>query len=223
VIVVPVEQPNGPAAYYVDPAVDGSRPGAFYVNLAVGAFPRYSMPTLAYHEAIPGHHLQTAIQQRLRDVPSFRKGSFFTAYVEGWALYAEYLAWEAGFYADDPYGNLGRLQDELFRAARLVVDTGIHAKGWTRERAIRYMVENVGRPEARVIAEVERYIAWPGQATSYKMGMLKILELRQRASEALGTGFDIKEFHSVILKNGALPLEILERVVDDYIQAHRLF
>jgi uncharacterized protein (DUF885 family) len=179
------------------------------------------MPTLAYHEAIPGHHLQGAIQQQLHDLPVFRQANFYTAYSEGWALYAERLAWEAGFYEDDPYGNLGRLQDELFRAARLVVDTGLHAKGWTREQAITYMMENVGFSEAEVTAEVERYVVWPGQATAYKVGMLKILALRQRARETLGEAFDIKEFHDVVLTNGAMPLEILERVVDDYIEAAR--
>ncbi len=221
VVVVAVNQPSGAGAYYVGPAVDGSRPGTFYVNLAAGSFPRFAMPTLAYHEAIPGHHFQIAIQQELTNLPSFRQGSHFTAYVEGWALYAEYLAWEAGFYDDDPYGNLGRLQSELFRAARLVVDTGIHAQGWTREQAIDYMVQNVGYSQGRATAEVERYIAWPGQATSYQIGMLKILELRQQAEQALGEAFDIKQFHNVILKNGAMPLEILERVVDAYIQENQ--
>lgn len=219
VVVVTVEQPSGAGAYYVSPAIDGSRPGTFYVNLAAGVFPRYGMPTLTYHEAIPGHHFQIAIQQQLTGVPSFRKGTNYTAYVEGWALYAEQLAWEAGFYADDPYGNLGRLQSELFRAARLVVDTGIHAQHWTREQAIAYMVENVGYPESQMTAEVERYIAWPGQATSYKIGMRQLLELRQRAMDALGDRFDIKAFHNLILTNGAMPLQILERVVDDYIAA----
>lgn len=218
VVVVPIEAPNAPGAYYVSPALDGSRPGMFYVNLTGSGVPRYGMPTLAYHEAIPGHHFQIAIQQELADIPTFRTGINYTAYAEGWALYAEYLAWEAGFYADDPYGNLGRLQSELFRAVRLVVDTGIHAMGWSREQAIDYMVENVGYPEAFVTAEVERYIVWPGQATAYKVGMLKILELRQRVMQALGDDFDIKGFHNLLLENGAMPLEILERVVDDYIE-----
>jgi uncharacterized protein (DUF885 family) len=220
VVVVSFEDPHHANGYYVDPALDGSRPGTFYANLARDTF-RYTMPTLAYHEAIPGHHLQGAIQQQLHDLPVFRQANFYTAYSEGWALYAERLAWEAGFYEDDPYGNLGRLQDELFRAARLVVDTGLHAKGWTREQAITYMMENVGFSEAEVTAEVERYVVWPGQATAYKVGMLKILALRQRARETLGEAFDIKEFHDVVLTNGAMPLEILERVVDDYIEAAR--
>lgn len=218
VVVVPIEAPNAPGAYYVQPAIDGSRPGMFYVNLTGKGVSRYDMPTLVYHEAIPGHHFQIAIQQELTNIPTFRTGINYTAYAEGWALYAEYLAWEIGFYKDDPYGDLGRLQNELFRAARLVVDTGIHAMGWSREQAIEYMVENVGYSERKITIEVERYIVWPGQATAYKIGMLKILELRQRAMQALGDDFDIKEFHNLMLKNGAMPLEILDRVVNNYIE-----
>jgi uncharacterized protein (DUF885 family) len=221
VVVEPVYAPNAPGAYYVSPSLDGSRPGMFYVNMTTVNVARHGMPTLAYHEAIPGHHFQIAIQQELTGIPSFRTGINYTSYAEGWALYAEYLAWEVGFYEDDPYGNLGRLQSELFRAARLVVDTGIHAKGWSREEAIDYMVEIVGYSRTDMTREVERYIVWPGQATAYKIGMLKILELRERAMQALGDDFDIKEFHNLILGNGAMPLEILERVVDDYI-AERL-
>jgi uncharacterized protein (DUF885 family) len=221
VVVEPVYAPNAPGAYYVSPSLDGSRPGMFYVNLARSNVPRYSMPTLAYHEAIPGHHFQIAIQQELTGIPTFRTGVRYTSYAEGWALYAEHLAWEAGFYDDDPYGNLGRLQDELFRAARLVVDTGIHSKGWSREQAIDYMMENVGYSRTNVTREVERYIVWPGQATAYKIGMIKILELRERAAQALGDDFDLKEFHNLIIGSGAMPLEILERGVDDYI-AERL-
>jgi uncharacterized protein (DUF885 family) len=218
VVVVSVYAPNAPGAYYVSPSVDGSRPGMFYVNVAGEEVARYSMPTLAYHEAIPGHHFQIAIQMELTGIPTFRTGVNYTSYAEGWALYAEYLASEAGFYDDDPYGNLGRLQSELFRAARLVVDTGIHAKGWSREQAIDYMVENVGYARSYVTSEIERYIVWPGQATAYKIGMLKIMELRERAAQALGEDFDLKEFHNLILGNGAMPLEILERVVEGYIE-----
>ncbi|HEY43033.1 MAG TPA: DUF885 domain-containing protein [Anaerolineae bacterium] len=219
VVVVPVYAPNAPGAYYVSPSLDGSRPGMFYVNVASNNIARHGMPTLAYHEAIPGHHFQIAIQMELTGIPTFRTGVNYTSYAEGWALYAEYLAWEAGFYDDDPYGNLGRLQSELFRAARLVVDTGIHSKGWSREQAIDYMVENVGYSRSYITSEVERYIVWPGQATAYKIGMLKILELRERAAQALGEDFDLKEFHNLILGNGAMPLEILEWVVDDYIDS----
>ena len=221
VVVEPVYAPNAPGAYYVSPSLDGSRPGMFYVNMTGVNVARYGMPTLAYHEAIPGHHFQIAIQQELTGIPSFRTGVNYTSYAEGWALYAEHLTWEAGFYENDPYGNLGRLQSELFRAARLVVDTGIHAKGWSREQAIDYMVETVGYSRSNMTSEVERYIVWPGQATAYKIGMIKILALRERAAQALGDDFDIKEFHNLILGNGAMPLGILERVVDDYI-AERL-
>jgi uncharacterized protein (DUF885 family) len=204
--------------YYIPPAVDGSRPGAFYA-VAVGSETRFSMPTLAYHEAIPGHHFQIAIQQELEGLPSFRNGETFTAYVEGWALYAELLASELGFYEDDPYGNLGRLQGEAFRAARLVVDTGIHAQGWTFEEAVNYMEENTGLPRRMVEGQIARYIVWPGQATAYKIGMIKILALRQKAMDELGAAFDLKEFHNIVLSNGSVPLDILERIVDDHIES----
>jgi uncharacterized protein (DUF885 family) len=218
VVVVPFEDPSAPGGYHVMPAVDGSRPGMFYANLASRGGTRYLMPTLAYHEAIPGHHFQQAIQFELTGIPAFRNGLNPTAYSEGWALYAERLAWELGVYADDPYGDLGRLQGELLRAARLVVDTGIHAKRWTREQAIGYMVKTVGDPEVEMTAEVERYIVLPGQATAYKIGMLKILELRERAREALGDAFSIEEFHNTVLQNGGMPLHYLEQVVDNYVR-----
>jgi len=203
--------------YYVPPAKDGSRPGAFYAS-ASGTNPKFSMPTLAYHEAVPGHHFQIAIAQEL-NIPTFRQDLHLTAYTEGWALYAEYLAWELGFYEDDPYGNLGRLQAEMFRAVRLVVDTGIHAKGWTFAQAVEYMHQHTGQTQRMVEYQIARYIAWPGQAVSYKIGMLKILELRERAMDALGDDFDIRAFHNVILGDGAVPLSILEQIVDDYIAA----
>jgi len=211
---------GGPiGGFYVPGSLDGSRPGAFYASLS-GSEPSYGMPTLAYHEAIPGHHFQISIAQEL-DLPFFRGDVLFTGYAEGWALYAERLAWELGWYQDDSYGNLGRLQYEVFRAARLVVDTGIHAKDWTYDQALQYMVETVGfDPDVvNLEFEVSRYVAWPGQATAYKVGMLKILELRQKAEEALDDQFDITEFHRVILTNGSMPLEILEKVVQDYIDA----
>ncbi len=203
--------------YYQTPATDGSRPGAFYASIG-GTRPRFSMPTLAYHEAVPGHHFQLAIAQELTGLPSFRNGVHFTAYVEGWALYAERLAWEQGFYEDDPYGNLGRLQYEVWRAARLVVDTGIHAKGWNYDQALNYMRRNTGLSIGLIEYEVARYIVWPGQATSYMVGMLKILELRQIAMDRLGDRFDLKEFHSVVLGDGNLPLGTLEQVVQDYVE-----
>ncbi|MEQ8574505.1 MAG: DUF885 domain-containing protein, partial [Fulvivirga sp.] len=158
-----------------------------------------------------------AIQGELENVPIFRTFGLFTAFVEGWALYSEQLAWELGFYENDPFGNLGRLQGEMFRAVRLVVDTGIHYKKWTREEAIDYMVANTGMTTTEVTTEIERYIVMPGQACAYKIGMMKILELREKAKTELGDKFDLKEFHNVVLKNGAVPLDILEELIDEYI------
>ncbi|RCU51166.1 DUF885 domain-containing protein [Corallincola holothuriorum] len=211
------KEKTSPGAYYQQPAIDGSRPGRFFANLYdVKATPKYGMRTLAYHEGIPGHHFQIAIAMELEGMPFVRRMAPFTAYTEGWALYAEQLAWELGF-QDDPYDNIGRLGAELFRAVRLVVDTGIHHKRWTREQAIDYMLANTGMAESDVVAEIERYIVMPGQATAYKVGMIKILELRQRAQQQLGDRFDLRDFHDVVLKNGAVPLDILERLVDNYI------
>jgi len=212
---------GAPGAYYQSASMDGSRPGTFYANLRdVHETKKFGMRTLAYHEAIPGHHFQTSIQQELEGVPTFRKILPFTAYSEGWALYTERLAWEAGF-QDDPYDNIGRLQAEMFRAVRLVVDTGLHYKRWSRENAIAYMVEHTGMPETEVVTEIERYIVLPGQACAYKVGMLKILDLRQRAREQLGEQFDIRQFHNVVLQNGDLPLDLLEREVDNWIAQTR--
>ncbi|MFY0605858.1 MAG: DUF885 domain-containing protein [Cyclobacteriaceae bacterium] len=216
---VPEFKEEGSAgAYYNRPAMDGSRGGTFYANLRnVKETVKFGMKTLAYHEGIPGHHFQIAIQSELEGVPIFRTIGLFTAYIEGWALYSEQLAWEMGFYENDPFGNLGRLQAEMFRAVRLVVDTGIHHKRWTREEAIAFMVENTGMTTTEVTTEIERYIVWPGQACAYKIGMIKILELREKAKTALGSQFELKEFHNVVLKNGAVPLAILEEIIDDYI------
>jgi uncharacterized protein (DUF885 family) len=213
--VLVVGGPTG--GYYMPPAVDGSRPGMFYAQ-DTGIQPKFSMPTLAYHEAIPGHHFQIAIAQQL-DLPSFRRGSDFTAYVEGWALYAERLVSELGFYKNDVFGDLGRLQAEAFRAARLVVDTGIHSKQWTFNQAVDFMVENTGMPEYAMQAEVSRYISLPGQATAYYIGYTKILEARQRAMDELGDQFDLKEFHNVLLGSGAMPLDIFDQVITSYIQS----
>ena len=199
--------------------MDGSRGGVFYTNLRdVSETVKFAMKTLAYHEGIPGHHFQIAIQSELTNVPIFRTFGLFTAYVEGWALYSEQLAWELGFYEDDPFGNLGRLQAEMFRAVRLVVDTGIHYKRWTREEAIEYMIANTGMTTGEVVTEIERYIVMPGQACAYKIGMMKILELREMAKTKLGDKFDLKEFHNVVLKNGAVPLDILEELVVEYVE-----
>ena len=208
---------TAPGAYYMPPSLDGKRPGTFYANLRnVAEVPRMGMRTLSYHEAIPGHHFQIAIQQELKGLPMFRKLLPFTAYAEGWALYSERLAWEAGF-QQEPLDNLGRLQAEMFRAVRLVVDTGLHAKRWTREQAIQYMLDHTGMGNDDVTAEIERYLVNPGQALAYKVGMMKILELRERARDALGKDFDIREFHDVVLTNGSMPMAILERTVDEWI------
>ena len=213
------KEATAPGAYYQPAAMDGSRPGIFYANLRdMNEVPKWGMKTLAYHEGIPGHHWQISIAQELKGVPQFRKVIPFTAYAEGWALYCEWLAKQVGWYENDPFGDLGRLQAELFRAVRLVVDTGIHAKRWTREQAIAYMREKTGMGEKEVKSEIERYIVAPGQACAYKVGMLKIQELRARAEKELGQKFDQREFHETVLKNGALPLEILEEQVNDYIR-----
>ncbi len=215
------KEKTAPGAYYQQPAIDGSRPGMFFANLYdIKATPKYSMRTLAYHEAVPGHHFQIALGMEVEGLPLFRRASPFTAYTEGWALYAEQVAWELGF-QQDPFDNIGRLQAELFRAVRLVVDTGIHAKRWTREQAIDYMRANTGMAKSDVISEIERYIVMPGQATSYKVGMMKILEIRENAKQALGDKFDLAEFHDVVLKNGAVPLDVLARLVDEYVN-HKL-
>ncbi len=208
---------TAPGAYYQSGAFDGSRPGVFFANLRdPGETPKFAMRTLAYHEGIPGHHFQIALAQELEGVPFFRRVLPFTAYAEGWALYAERLAWELGF-QQDPLDNLGRLRDEMMRAVRLVVDSGIHYKRWTREQAIAYMLENTGMGEGDVTAEIERYFVAPGQALAYKSGMLKILALREKAKQALGPKFSLAAFHDQVLMHGALPLSLLERVIDDWI------
>lgn len=211
------KEKTSPGAYYQMPAMDGSREGVFYANLYdIKATPRYSMRTLAYHEGVPGHHFQLAIQQQQEELPFFRRLIPAVAYSEGWALYAERLAWELGF-QDDPYDNIGRLQAELFRAVRLVVDTGIHYKRWSHAQAIDYMIRNTGMAESDVVAEIERYFVMPGQALAYKVGMTKLLELRELARSELGDRFDMREFHNVVLTNGSVPLDILEELVREYI------
>lgn len=209
---------TAPGAYYEPGSFDGSRPGVFFANMRnTEENPKFAMRTLAYHEGIPGHHFQISIAQELKGVPFFRRVLPFTAYAEGWALYAERLAWELGF-EKDPLDNLGRLRDEMMRAVRLVVDSGIHYKHWTREQAITYMMDNTGMAETDVTAEIERYFVDPGQALAYKAGMLKILELREKAKQALGPKFQLSEFHDQVLTHGALPLALLERVIDDWIE-----
>ncbi|MEO0981932.1 MAG: DUF885 domain-containing protein [Pseudomonadota bacterium] len=215
--VEPFRERAAGKAFYQRPAADGSRPGIYYANLFdMAQMPTYQAEALAYHEAVPGHHMQIAIQQELEDVPAFRRFSGITAYSEGWGLYCEYLPKEYGFY-EDPYSDFGRLAMELWRAARLVVDTGLHHKRWTREEAIAYLVENTPNPEGDAVKAIERYLVMPGQATAYKIGMLKILELRSRAEDALGEAYDIREFHEVVLRNGPVPLAVLEAQVDAYI------
>ena len=215
--VEPFREASAFGAFYDQPAVDGSRPGTYFINLRdVREQPTYLMQALAYHEGIPGHHMQIAIAMELDGIPEFRKQGGYTSYIEGWALYAESVPAELGMYKD-PYKDFGRLSMEIFRAARLVVDTGIHSKKWTREEAVQYMLENIANPEGDIRAEVDRYIVWPGQATAYKIGMLKIIELRENAKTELGDKFDIREFHDVVLANGSVPLSMLEELVDEWI------
>lgn len=204
-------------AYYMRPAMDGSRPGIFFANLrSVDEHPRFGLRTLAYHEAIPGHHLQITRQQSMVDVPDFRRTMGLHAHAEGWALYAEYLAWEMGFH-EDPFDNLGRLQAELFRAVRLVVDTGMHHYRWTREQGIETMQSITGMPYSDVEAEIERYLVIPGQACAFKIGMMRMLAMRERAQDALGEAFDIRDFHRVILDHGAMPLAVLDDLTDQWL------
>ncbi|WP_022697324.1 DUF885 domain-containing protein [Euryhalocaulis caribicus] len=206
-------------AFYSRPAPDGSRPGTYYANLYdTRDMPTYQMEALAYHEGIPGHHMQIAIAQELQGIPKFRKYGGQTAYTEGWGLYSEWFPKTMGLY-EDPYSDFGRLAMELWRAGRLVVDTGLHEKEWTREEAIDWLKENTPNPEGDIVKAIERYIVMPGQATAYKIGMLKFQELRERSQEALGDDFDIREYHETVLANGSLPLAILEEQVDEWIAA----
>lgn len=209
--------PSTTTAYYQPPPGDGTLGGFYYVNtFNLKSRPLYEIEALSLHEAVPGHHLQIARQQELEDLPNFQRFAGFTAFVEGWGLYAERLGLETGFYRD-PYSNFGRLSYEMWRACRLVVDTGMHYLGWTREQAIEFMAANTALTKLNIVNEVDRYIAWPGQALAYKTGELKFRELRRKAEERLGERFDIREFHDVVLGNGAVPLLVLERIVDEYL------
>ena len=219
--VEPFRAASAPGASYQPPSADGKRPGIFYVNtFNLKAQPIFGMETLSLHEAAPGHHFQIAIQQELATLPRFRRFNGYVAYAEGWALYAESLGKELGLFTD-PYQWYGRLSDEMLRAMRLVVDTGLHAKGWSREQAIQYMRDNSSMAASDVEAEVERYIVWPGQALGYKVGQLRIGAMRARAEAALGSRFDIRQFHSQVLRDGSLPLAVLEAKIDRWIAAQK--
>ncbi|MEE9380133.1 MAG: DUF885 domain-containing protein [Hyphomonadaceae bacterium] len=213
---------DGAAQHYYPGTPDGERPGIYYAHLSdMTAMPRNQLEVIAYHEGLPGHHMQISIAQELESVPTFRTQAGFTAYIEGWALYSELLAKEMGAYEGDAYADFGRLTTEMWRAVRLVVDTGLHSKGWTEAEAIEYFSSNTPEPLESVRSEVRRYIVWPGQATSYKIGMLKILELRAYAKAELGEDFDIRAFHDTVLGGGALPLALLERRVKDWVAAEK--
>ena len=210
------EEPGGVQHYYAG-TPDGSRPGIYYAHLSdMTAMPMWDLENTTYHEGLPGHHMQISIAQELTGIPVFRTQADFTAYAEGWGLYTELLAKEMGFYTD-PYSDMGRLNAEMWRAVRLVVDTGIHSKGWSEEQAVKFFMDNSPTPEAAVRAEIRRYFVWPGQATSYKIGMLKILELRAAAKAELGDKFDIRGFHDTVLSGGALPMSILEQRVKSWV------
>ncbi len=216
--VEPFREKSAGKAFYQSPALDGSRPGTYYANMYdIMAMPNYQMEALAYHEGIPGHHMQRAIAQELEGIPMFRKMGGYQAYTEGWGLYTEYIPKEMGFYSD-PYSDFGRLAMELWRACRLVVDTGIHTKKWTREEGIKYYTDNTPNAESDAVKMVERHIVMPSQATAYKVGMNKILELREHAKSQLSDKFDIREFHDIVLLDGAVPLDVLEEMVNNWVE-----
>jgi len=210
--------PKYTAGRYVSPAASGTEPGIYWLNTYnLPSRPFYALEALTFHEAVPGHHLQNALAAEMEGVPEFRKHDYISAFGEGWGLYSEFLGLEAGFY-EDPYSNFGRLTYEIWRACRLVVDTGVHALGWTRQQVIDYLAENTALSLHEVTTETDRYISWPGQALAYKIGELKIKELRARAEAALGSDFDIRHFHDAVLANGSVPLDVLEELIDTWIE-----
>lgn len=217
--VPPAIEAGAPGGYYNSPSLDGTRPGIYWINLRDTATenPKWSLPTLTHHEGIPGHHLQLALNNEAGDLPLIRKVIGFSGYSEGWALYAENLAVEMGMYANDPLGHIGMLHDAMFRAVRLVVDSGMHNKHWSREQALKYYIDNIGDAEASAITEIERYSVWPGQASSYMVGKITWLRARERARKALGKKFDIRKFHDAGLLAGGTPLTVLDQVIDNYI------
>jgi uncharacterized protein (DUF885 family) len=218
--VPPAIEAGAPGGYYNSPSLDGKRPGIYWINLRDTAEnARWTLPTLTYHEGIPGHHLQLALNNEAGDLPLIRKVIGFSGYSEGWALYAENLAVEMGMYANDPLGHIGMLHDAMFRAVRLVVDSGMHNKRWSREQALKYYIDNIGDAEASAITEIERYAVWPGQASSYMVGKITWLRARERARKALGRKFDIRKFHDAGLLAGGTPLTVLDQVIDNYIAA----
>ena len=215
--VPPAIEAGAPRGYAQGGSLDGTRPGTFYINLAdTGMWPKWALPTLTYHESVPGHLWQGAIVLGSQDIPLLHRNIGIPAFGEGWGLYAEQLADEIGLYADFPQGRIGMLQSFLYRAARIVLDTGLHTKGWTRERAIEYFTEQVGLDPASATNEVERYIVWPGQACSYKIGHNEVVRLREEARRQLGPRFDLKTFHNAVLLSGDMPLEVLATVVADW-------
>jgi uncharacterized protein (DUF885 family) len=208
---------SAPPAYYQPGSPDGSRPGRLFIDTYDATHRNlYSVESIAYHEGIPGHHLQISIAQEMTGIPEFRKFERYTAYTEGWAFYSEHLGKDVGLY-QDPYSDYGRLENEVWRAIRLVVDTGVHSQGWTREQMVQYFRDHSNIDEPSIQSEVDRYIAWPSQALAYKIGQLRILELRGRAKKALGDKFDIRAFHDQVIDSGALPLDVLDQRIDAWI------